>query len=559
MAKITRYQGNLKSFASESLGTERTIFGAETQSDALTDNITVNFLRGWGIVGVNENPTKQDFNGLAFTLGQLHAYLHQHGVAEWHVEQEYPEHAVCQQGGELYFSTIDANIGNAPGASPEWRLIPSDSRVNIATVTPATDADVTLTSAEYGANAIILVTGAWTVARNIIVPEEAREWQFFNDGAYAATVKTASGAGIVVQPGATTRLICDATNVMQELTMSGTSYSGTTSGLLATTGQGAVDEVMSNMALGVNDIINGKFQIAQTGTEFVSPASGAYDLDGWVRVGSGEQTVTITRVAGSVDGSYARESNVTTAKATLAAGDYEVSGTRLLGYDCVKYINQPFVVSFRAKSSLTGIHCVSIYNGTSSFVHEVNILAADTYQDVVIPVPMGTPVLNSSTNAIGFVVRVAQAVGTDRQTATTGEWVTGNFFGTPNQVNGLATVGNKLTIEDVRINLGTVPLPNVTGYDAELARCERYVELGRHWFTAARDAIITYETIQFKTKKNSSPMVNISDYVDVDSTGRTITSVEEITENEINRVNFDSGAGVDTGRFRFNWVAKAQL
>ena len=125
MAKITRYQGNLKSFASESLGTERTIFGAETQSDVLTDNITVNFLRGWGIVGVNENPTKQDFNGLAFTLGQLLAYIHQHGVAEWHVEQEYPEHAVCQHGGVIYFSTEDANIGNIPGTDPEWRLIPA--------------------------------------------------------------------------------------------------------------------------------------------------------------------------------------------------------------------------------------------------------------------------------------------------------------------------------------------------------------------------------------------------------------------------------------------------
>ena len=71
MAKIDRYNGNVRAFAADSLGTERTVFGATTQSDTLDGNITLDLLRGWGIVGVNENPTKQDFNGLAFTLGQL--------------------------------------------------------------------------------------------------------------------------------------------------------------------------------------------------------------------------------------------------------------------------------------------------------------------------------------------------------------------------------------------------------------------------------------------------------------------------------------------------------
>ena len=71
MGKIDRYSGNMKAFAAEALSAERTIFGDTTQSDTLDDNITGDFLRGWEIVGVNENPTKQDFNGLAFTLGQL--------------------------------------------------------------------------------------------------------------------------------------------------------------------------------------------------------------------------------------------------------------------------------------------------------------------------------------------------------------------------------------------------------------------------------------------------------------------------------------------------------
>ena len=293
--------------------------------------------------------------------------------------------------------------------------------------------------------------------------------------------------------------------------LSVSTYDNTTSGLGATTGQAAIDETIANMSLGVNDIINGQFKIAQTGTSFVSPISNTYDLDGWIRQGNGG-AVTISRVAGSVAGSYARESNVTTAKITLAAGDFDAAETRLLGYDCVKYINQPFVVSLRVKSSLTGIHCVNLFNVTSSFVHEFNILAADTWQDVVIPVPMGVPALNSSTNAYGFSVRVTQATGTTFQTATTGAWVTGNFLGTPNQVNGLATVGNKLTIEDVRINLGTVPLPNVTPYDAELARCRRYVRTESLYFraTAQAAANYTYAVYQIGNEMNGNPVASVT-------------------------------------------------
>jgi len=89
MGKIDRYNGNLEAFAAEALSAERTVFGDTTQSDTLDANISADFLRGWGIVGVNENPTKQDFNGLAFTLGQLISYLHQRGIAEWNAAQEY--------------------------------------------------------------------------------------------------------------------------------------------------------------------------------------------------------------------------------------------------------------------------------------------------------------------------------------------------------------------------------------------------------------------------------------------------------------------------------------
>lgn len=115
MAKITRYSGNLLAFASAALANERTVFGDTlTESDDLTANVTLDFLRGWGIVGPDESPNREDFNALAYTLSQFLAYLHQTGVAEYDAAQEYNIGSWTTDGGVLYVSLVDANIGNDP-------------------------------------------------------------------------------------------------------------------------------------------------------------------------------------------------------------------------------------------------------------------------------------------------------------------------------------------------------------------------------------------------------------------------------------------------------------
>jgi hypothetical protein len=99
MSKINRYNGDVKAFASEAIGTERTVFGDVTQSDELTDQITSFFKRGWGIVGVSEFPSIQDFSAGMFTATQFISYLHQMGVPEWNATQEYPT-----EGGFVIYS-----------------------------------------------------------------------------------------------------------------------------------------------------------------------------------------------------------------------------------------------------------------------------------------------------------------------------------------------------------------------------------------------------------------------------------------------------------------------
>ena len=114
MSKISRVAGNLLAFAINATGTNRTIFGDVTQSDTLDANVNADYRLGWEIVTPSEAPTKEDFNGLGFTLGQLLAYLHQVGVPEWQTDQEFHTDSFTNRNGILYVSKTDTNTGNDP-------------------------------------------------------------------------------------------------------------------------------------------------------------------------------------------------------------------------------------------------------------------------------------------------------------------------------------------------------------------------------------------------------------------------------------------------------------
>jgi len=183
MAKIDRYNGNMAAFAADALSTERTIFGDTTQSDTLDANITADFLRGWGVVGVNENPTKQDFNGLAFTLGQLIAYLHQRGVPEWNTAQEYFDGSVVTTLAGIYRLKSGGDGSSDPDTDGgvNWELAPTPVQSDI-TVTVGTGGDYPTINAalEYlsklqpvydfaGITATINLLTGFTMAEQVLV------------------------------------------------------------------------------------------------------------------------------------------------------------------------------------------------------------------------------------------------------------------------------------------------------------------------------------------------------------------------------------------------------
>jgi hypothetical protein len=114
MAKINRFDGNVKAIAADSLTGERYVFGSDvTVSDELTDQYNASMLRGWGIIGASDLPPLEWFNAQAFTATQFISYLHQMGIPEWNALQEFPENAIANKNGSLYVSK-QIHIGQDP-------------------------------------------------------------------------------------------------------------------------------------------------------------------------------------------------------------------------------------------------------------------------------------------------------------------------------------------------------------------------------------------------------------------------------------------------------------
>lgn len=226
--------------------------------------------------------------------------------------------------------------------------------------------------------------------------------------------------------------------------------------------------------------LNGNFQVAQAGTSFAAPASGAYDLDGARQYNNTAAVYTVTQGTGSQAWKKARITTITTADASVAAGDSVIDDFPIEGYDIVPLVGNTFTVSFNAKFPVTGIHCVALRNTAAdrSYIHEINCTAANTWASYSFTVTGGLPSTGTwvYTNTAGLALSIVRMAGTTYTgtPATADTWMTGNYLTTANQVNDCATIGNVWALEDVRIDLGTVAGTDWPSYQENLARCNRY-------------------------------------------------------------------------------------
>lgn len=170
-------------------------------------------------------PSGLDMNGILYELSALLRWLNAGGGFPFDATFAgdanvggYPKGArVMRSDGKGYWlNTLDNNevdpesvtVGEAAGAG--W--VP-DNTSAVAAVT-MTNANVTLTPAEYG-NPVIILTGALTANLNLIFPNLVGEWTVLNacSGEFAVTCKTVGGTGVKLLPSSSRLLYGDGTNI----------------------------------------------------------------------------------------------------------------------------------------------------------------------------------------------------------------------------------------------------------------------------------------------------------------------------------------------------------
>ena len=240
-----------------------------------------------------------------------------------------------------------------------------------------------------------------------------------------------------------------------------------------------------------NKIINGKMEIAQRGTSFPAIANAAYSLDRWVFGNGSIAVITASQQSEVPTGNEFQSSlrlAVTTSDASISAGNFSFTGQIIEGYNARDLIGRDFTLSFRVRSSKTGIHCVALRNSGNdrSYIAEYTVNAANTWETKSVTVPGGLITAGTWdwTNGRGLQLGFALAAGSTFQT-TPNAWRTGNFLATANQVNCLDTIDNIFAITGVQLEAGSVATPfEHRHYQTELAMCRRYARVQTYYIPA---------------------------------------------------------------------------
>jgi hypothetical protein len=232
-----------------------------------------------------------------------------------------------------------------------------------------------------------------------------------------------------------------------------------------------------------NRIMNGAMTVAQRGTSFPAIAGNTYTLDRWLWNNNGSMVCTVSVSSDVPNDTFINslKVDVTTADASIAAGEYASILQPIEGVNVRDLIGTTFTLSFWVKSPKVGVHCVSFRNERAplpdrSYVKEYTVVTANTWEYKTVTVVGGliTAGTWNWTNGLGLDVLFALSAGTTWHT-TADAWQTGNFIATANQVNVMDNTANDFFITGVQLEPGPIATPfERRPIGAELALCQRY-------------------------------------------------------------------------------------
>ena len=235
---------------------------------------------------------------------------------------------------------------------------------------------------------------------------------------------------------------------------------------------------------GRNLVINGAMKVAQRGTSFADPSDDTYTLDRMHVFNSNDGATTITQdtTVPSGEGFYnSIKFDCTTIDGTIAAGQYlsfnqriEGLNNAVLGYGASGA--KSIVVSFYAKSNLTGTFCYNVRNSAlnRSYIKEFSLASANTWERISFTIPGDTSGTWLTTNGIGALHEISLSMGSTYH-GTANQWNTSNVVATSNQVNFLSSTDNEFFLTGWQVEVGQTATPfEHEDYGTTLRKCQRY-------------------------------------------------------------------------------------
>jgi hypothetical protein len=243
---------------------------------------------------------------------------------------------------------------------------------------------------------------------------------------------------------------------------------------------------------GRNLIIGGDFTTNpwQRGTSFAAAANGAYTADRWQFGASNAGAVTIAKTADAptvvqagVYSTHCLHVDVTTADASLAAGDYAFLSYKVEGLDSAflgfgQSVTRDITLSFWVKATKTGVYCVFFRNSAANrtIVKEYTVSSSNVWEKKTVTIPVDTTGTWLYDTGIGLWLGWTLMAGTTYQ-GTGDTWAANAILATANQVNALDSTANDFKIQLVQLEAGPVATPfDVVDVEMVTARCQRYYE-----------------------------------------------------------------------------------
>jgi hypothetical protein len=255
---------------------------------------------------------------------------------------------------------------------------------------------------------------------------------------------------------------------------------------ISTIGASALDSGVSQ--LGKNLIDNGAMTVTQRGAAATALTGNTYtQLDRWRMWENSAAEYTTAQDTASLPSSgefgYALKVAITTADASIAAGDFNIVMQRFEGQNFMHLAYntasaKTLTFKGRVRNTKTGVICAYMYqvDANKTYVREITIDSANTWQDFEVTFPgdtaAGTAWNNDST--VGVEIGLCLDGGTTYQT-TADAWQSGQFFCTSNQINSSDNTANTFHLTGVQLEVGSVATDfEHEDYGTTLAKCQRY-------------------------------------------------------------------------------------